>query len=125
MRSLNHNLAIVLLWMCHSRSNNGKINRLQERCLRIIYSDKQSSFETLLEKDGSVSVHNRNLQVLATEMYKIKKDLSPFIITEFFEQRNESNTTSLTLRPLKELSFHYPSNKNSVSSVGKNLIPAT
>ena len=47
-----------LVWMCHSRANNGKINRLHERCLRIIYSDKQSSFETLLEKDCSVSIHN-------------------------------------------------------------------
>ena len=68
-RSLNHSLAIV--WMCHSRANNGKINKLHKRCLRIIYSDKQSSFETLLEKDGTVSVHNRNLQILATEMYNI------------------------------------------------------
>ena len=63
--------------MCHSRANNCKINRLHERCLRIIYFDKQSSFEMLLEKDGSVSVHNRNLQILATEMYKIKNELSP------------------------------------------------
>ena len=37
--------------MCHSCPNSGKINRLHERCLRIIYSNKQSSFETLLEKD--------------------------------------------------------------------------
>ena len=80
-----------LVWICHSRANNGKINRLHERCLRIIYSDKQSSFETLLEKDGSVSVHNRNLQILAIEMYKIKNDLSPLIITELFEQRNEQH----------------------------------
>ena len=63
-----------LVWMCHSRGNNGKINRLHEHCLRIIYSNKQLSFETLLEKDGSVSVHNRNLQILATEMYKIEND---------------------------------------------------
>ena len=55
----------------------------------IIYSEKQSSFELLLEKDGSASVHNRNLQILATEMYKIKNDLSPLTITELFEQRNE------------------------------------
>ena len=61
-----------LLWMCHSRTNNCKINKLHEPCLRIIYSDKQPSFETLLEKDGLVSVHNRNLQILASEMYKIK-----------------------------------------------------
>ena len=32
-----------LVWMCDSRAYNGKINRLHERCLRIIYSDKQSS----------------------------------------------------------------------------------
>ena len=51
-----------LIWMCHSRTNNNKINRLHERCLRIIFSDKQSSFETLLEKDGSVSIHNGDLQ---------------------------------------------------------------
>ena len=80
-----------LIWMCHSRANNNKINRLHERCLRIVFSDKQSSFETLLEKDSSVSIHNRNLQFLATEMYKIKNNLSPPIIADLFEQRNEQH----------------------------------
>ena len=36
-------------WMCHSRANSDKINKLHERCLQIC-SNKQSSFETLLEK---------------------------------------------------------------------------
>ena len=76
-------------WICHSCANNGKINRLHERCLQIVYSDKHSSFETVLEKDGSVSFHNRNIQILATVMYKIKNDLSPLIVTELFEQRND------------------------------------
>ena len=75
--------------MCDSRANNSKINRLQALCLRIIYSDKQSSFETLLKNNGSVSIHNRNLQILATERYKIKNDISPLTVTELFEQRNE------------------------------------
>ena len=43
-----------LIWMCHNRTNNRKINRLHERCLRIIYNDKQSSFIELLEKDNCV-----------------------------------------------------------------------
>ena len=77
--------------MCHSRANNNKINRLHELCLRIVFSDKQSSFETLLEKDSSVSIHNRILQILATEMYKIKNNLSPPIIADLFEQRNEQH----------------------------------
>ena len=33
-----------LIWMYHSRKNNNKINRLHEKCLRIIYNDKRSSF---------------------------------------------------------------------------------
>ena len=37
----------ALVWMCHSRINNTKINRLHERCLRIMYNDKTSSFENL------------------------------------------------------------------------------
>ena len=58
----------LLIWMCHSREKNRKINRLYERCLRTIYNDKQSSFNELLEKDGSVSIHKRNLQVVVTEI---------------------------------------------------------
>ena len=60
-----------LTWMFHSRKLNNKINKLHERCLRIVYSDNTSSFEELLETDNSVSVHHRNIQVLATELYKI------------------------------------------------------
>ena len=71
----------LLVWISHSRANNCKINRLNECYLQIIYSNKQSSFETLLEKDGSVSIHNRNLQILATEIYKIKNDLFPLTVT--------------------------------------------
>ena len=44
-----------------------------------------------MEKDGSVSAQNRNLQILATEMYKIKNDLSSLIVTKLFEQRNEQH----------------------------------
>ena len=52
-----------LLWMCYSLSMNNKINRLHERCLRIVYNDKTSSFVDLFAKDGSVTIHTRYLQV--------------------------------------------------------------
>ena len=54
-----------LVWMCHNRTKNNKINRLHERCLRLIYNDKKSSFEELLEVGGSVSVHDRYLETLS------------------------------------------------------------
>ena len=55
--------------MSHSRIINNKINCLHETRLRRLYGDKSPSFEKLLEKDKSVTVHTRNLQILATEMY--------------------------------------------------------
>ena len=38
-----------LVWMCHNCTKNNKINRLHERCPRLIYNDKKFSFEELLE----------------------------------------------------------------------------
>ena len=58
---------LVLMYL--SRTNDNKINRFHERCLQIVYNDKKSSFNELLEKDGSVSIYMRSIQILATEMY--------------------------------------------------------
>ena len=39
-----------LISMCYNRTTNRKINRLHDRCLRIICNDQQSSFKMILEK---------------------------------------------------------------------------
>ena len=73
--------------MCFNRSLTDKINRLHERCLRIVYNDKESNFEELLERDGSVSFHHQNITYLAIEMIKVFKGISPQIVKEIFQFR--------------------------------------
>ena len=73
-----------LTWMFHSRKLNNKINRLHERCLRLIYSDRGSSYEELLDKDNSVPIHQKNLQKLAIEMFKTYTGMAPQIMNEVF-----------------------------------------
>ena len=68
--------------MCHSRAKNSKINRLHERCFRIIYNDKVSIFEQLFGKDSSVSIHTSILRFLAVEIFKVVKGLAATIINE-------------------------------------------
>ena len=73
-----------LIWMFHSRTSNNKINKLHERALRQVYKDYNSSFQELLNRDNSFSIHHRNLQQLATEMYKVHKIDLPFIKQSLF-----------------------------------------
>ena len=77
-----------LIWMFHSLIINNKINRLYKRCLRLLYGDKSQSFEKLSEQDKSVTIHTRNLQMLATEMFKVYQNISPPIFSEIFYQRD-------------------------------------
>jgi hypothetical protein len=80
-----------LVWMFHSREANNKINRLHERALRLLYKDKSLTFEQLLEKDGSFTIHERNLQKLATEMYKVKHNLCPKPFLDIFVKKERGN----------------------------------
>ena len=73
-----------LIWMYHNRTMNNRINRIHERALRIVYSDTEASFEELLEIDNSVTIHQRNLQRLAIEIFKVKNNLSPPFMSNIF-----------------------------------------
>ena len=90
-----------LIWMCHSRTVNSKINKLHEICLRIIYNDKKSSFKELLETDKSVPMHIKNLQVLATKIFKLYRNITPPIVRQLFQSRN----IDYNLRRFSHLNF--------------------
>ena len=79
-----------LVWLFHSRSLNNKINWIHEISLRITYNDRSSSFQNLLEKDNSVTLHHRNIKILATETYKFLQGLSPPLMNEIFVERNNN-----------------------------------
>ena len=73
-----------LVWMFHCRKLNIRVNKLHKRALRIVYQDYASSFTELLEKDNSTTIHNRNIHLLATELFKVKNGLLPPFMIEIF-----------------------------------------
>ena len=79
-----------LIWICHSRRINNRINKLHERALKLAYNDKSSSFRELLEKDNSVTINKRNIQVLLTEIFTLKSGAALEIMTEVFKLKDHS-----------------------------------
>ena len=79
-----------------------QVNKLHERVLRIVYQDYASSFTELLDKDNSATIHNRSIQLLATELFKVKNGLSPPSIEEIFVKNTQHYDLRKTLN-LREI----------------------
>ena len=90
---------------------NNEINRIHERALRITYKDMTSDFDTMLLKDNAVPIHIRNLQLLMTEVYKTKWELSPSVMVSpriiFYWTREGQFTAPLITLRRTENSYWY------------------
>ena len=92
-----------VVWMFHNRKLNNHMNCIHERALRIVFQDHNSTFA----KDGSFKIHDRNLQRLLIEIFKVKIKLAPEIMNEVFDiiespypLRNELRFKSRNIRTL-------------------------
>ena len=62
------------------RKSNNHINKIHERSLRIVTIDNNNNFEDLLKSNNQITVHQTNLQVLITKVFKIINGLSSPIV---------------------------------------------
>ena len=54
--------------MFSSRQFNNLLNQIHEQSLRITYKGQKTSYHNLLETHNELTIHQRNLQVLMTEI---------------------------------------------------------
>ena len=104
----------LLLLFC-SRALNDKINRIHKRALRLVYLDYISSFQELLKKDNSVTIHQRNIRLLAIEMFKAIKGFGPEIMRGLFVLDYNTRSDRSFIRP-NVTSVH--NGKNSIRYFG-------
>ena len=72
-------------------SQEHRINRIRETTLRLIYPNQhQLTFKDILEKNKTASTHQKNLQTLATKIYKAKNKISPEVVNLLFEFTNKN-----------------------------------
>ena len=82
---------------------------------------KNLSLDDLLKKGKSVSIHQRNLQILATEIYKARNDLGPKIMKDIFHSVQKPyslrNDSTLQRRRIHTVYF----GTESISSVAPKI----
>ena len=71
-----------LLWICCNRSLNNEINRLHERCVRMVCNNE------LFERDGSASIRHENIEFSTIEIFKVFKGIRLQIVTEIYHFRD-------------------------------------
>ena len=138
MRFSTHSLTIVHLFGCATVARiTIKSIAFMKGVLTIIYNNKRSSFNALLEKDRSVSIHERNIKILATGMFKVSNNRAPPQMHEIFKLKDQPQYnlryTSLFSSPLvksvykgtESLSFLGPKIWNILPDTYKDLPDST
>ena len=59
-----------LIWVFCCKIENKSINKIHKHTLRLIYDTEDATFEGLLERDKSRTIHEDNLHKLLVEIYK-------------------------------------------------------
>ena len=96
--------------MFYGRQTNARIDDIPERALRAVYNDEISPFEEVLERDKSETMHQRNIKILAVELFKIKNDLSNNIMAQLIYRKkrlcyNLRSQTDFSLAKVKSASY--------------------
>ena len=79
-----------LTWMFTSRYLNNALNSIHERALRLIYNDYELPFDRVLDDNKQKSMHQKNIESLAIEIYKSQAGLTPPIMSDLFVTRENN-----------------------------------
>ena len=76
-----------LTWMFTSRYLNNALNSIHKRALRLFYNDCELPFDRILEDNKQKSIHQKNIESFAIEIYKFRAGLTSPIMSDLFDTR--------------------------------------
>ena len=75
----------LLVWYFSTARELQKIERIQERALRLIHGDYESDYNVLLDRSNTVTMKVKRMRVLCIEIYRTLNSLSPKYMKELFK----------------------------------------
>ena len=86
-----------LVWHFCSAKSVKKIEKIQERALRINRNNFSSDFESILNKSGKSTMEVKRLRTLALEAFKTLNNMNPEYTKEIFHKTGFTMHRSLNL----------------------------
>jgi len=77
-----------LIWHFCGKTNTKKLERLQERALKLIFNDRTYSYSELLQKADISELVISRLRLIALEVYKIIHNQTPQYLSNMFVQND-------------------------------------
>ena len=74
-----------VVWHYCGKVNSAKLEKIQERGLRFVYSDLENSYEYLCKKAGMSNLHVDRTRLIAIEVFKAVNKLSPIYMHDLFK----------------------------------------
>ena len=87
----------------------------------MVYRDNTYTFEDLLKRDAPVTIHHRNLQCLAIEVFKVDRGLAPVFMNEIFPKNKNAGTDNISSNTRSNASFYNPFNPKTVNYGAETL----
>ena len=78
-----------LVWHFCGVTNNSKIEKIQERALKIVYNDYKSDYNVLLTKFGTDTMLQSRLKTMIMEVFKSLKGTNPVYIQNIFTNKDQ------------------------------------
>ena len=110
---MSHFSYCPLIWMCHNRTKNSKIDRIHEGCFHLIYIDKK---HLLRISHIRINLSLYTIKTLWVKMYKIYRGISPNILNDLFPLRQADQYFK------RQFAIYYSEYENLKSSPRKSKI---
>ena len=76
----------ITVWMFTNKKNMAKLDKVNERAVRLIYNDKTSDYDDLLCAGNLFDIYKHCAYILSIETFKIRHQLSPMYLCTMLEQ---------------------------------------
>ena len=73
-------------WMFCGKKNTSKLEKLQERALRLVFCDQNSSYDDLLKRGNFLSLKAYRIKCLAVEVFKCVHGVNPTYLKRLFTE---------------------------------------